>query len=340
MATLTGDKNTDYEVLYNLNDYDLGNMCKVNQYTRDLCKNDTFWMNRVMKRFIPIFGNLEEIKEYKEKYNFQSWRNYYIDLIDAIERYYENEILFEIRENQKDERRDDFMILIDYINMNTNINKYSDCYEKGECNLNWLKEDFINLNRIFYKIIYSYKLNKIQKFDLLLKILDSSSFNINGDNIEGYLNLFGEEGFNVLINKKNNIKVRNKIMSFIILSTNFNKYLNKLLPYIENSSEILKALFEQIKEGRGLEKEQIRLFLDAAVQKGATKMDIEEYYEASKGIGKDLQDDEEESYDQSMKFVKKYMKSAKESNKLEQIYAKLKSKKYSDKTYEKILKIL
>jgi hypothetical protein len=123
MATLTGDKNTDYEVLYNLNDYDLGNMCKVNQYTRDLCKNDTFWMNRVMKRFIPIFGNLEEIKEYKEKYNFQSWRNYYIDLIDAIERYYENEILFEIRENQKDERRDDFMILIDYINMNTNMRK-------------------------------------------------------------------------------------------------------------------------------------------------------------------------------------------------------------------------
>ena len=87
---LTGDKNTDYEVLYNLNDYDLGNMCQVNKYTQELCGNDTFWMNRTLTRFTPIFGTIEEIKKYKEQNNFNTWRKYYIDLVDFMEKFYQD----------------------------------------------------------------------------------------------------------------------------------------------------------------------------------------------------------------------------------------------------------
>ena len=64
---LTGNKNTDYEVLYNLDDYNLGDMCQVNQYTRELCANDVFWMNRTLRRFTPIFGTVEAIKVIKNK---------------------------------------------------------------------------------------------------------------------------------------------------------------------------------------------------------------------------------------------------------------------------------
>ena len=87
---LTGNKNTDYEMLYNLDDYNLGNMCQVNQYTRELCGNDVFWMNRTLRRFASIFGTVEAIKNYKEQNNFNTWRKYYIDLVNFMENFYQD----------------------------------------------------------------------------------------------------------------------------------------------------------------------------------------------------------------------------------------------------------
>ena len=39
---LTGNKDVDYEILYNLNLEDLSKVCGVNKYTRDLCSNPVF----------------------------------------------------------------------------------------------------------------------------------------------------------------------------------------------------------------------------------------------------------------------------------------------------------
>ena len=127
---LTGNKDVDYEILYKLSDYDLGNVCKVNQYSRDLCRNDNFWMNRTSKRFSPIFGTFEKLKEFKEQKN-QTWRDYYIDLVNSMEIYYQNRYENKIRE------RGDYNMIVKYIINNTQ--KYIDCYKSNlKCSLDWL----------------------------------------------------------------------------------------------------------------------------------------------------------------------------------------------------------
>ena len=42
--SLSGNKQTDYEILYKLSDYELGKMCQTNKYSRELCRNDIFWI--------------------------------------------------------------------------------------------------------------------------------------------------------------------------------------------------------------------------------------------------------------------------------------------------------
>ena len=39
---LTGNKDTDFLVLLELNDYELGKVCQVNKYVQSLCNDDFF----------------------------------------------------------------------------------------------------------------------------------------------------------------------------------------------------------------------------------------------------------------------------------------------------------
>lgn len=353
--TFSGNKDTDYEILYNLSDYDLGNVCQTNRYTRDLCKNDVFWMNRTLKRFSPVFkfsfnenkneseainenNEIEVIKKYKEEHA-KTWREYYIDLVDSMEKYYVNGAKNEVRE------REDYNIIVKYIQKNTK--KYRDSCNNLECSTNWLNEDFIDLDDMFYFIVRNDVKNK---YDLLIKILQVPSFNITGLNIELFLekyNLYRNTGLIKLLTYKNSLKVRSEIMNLILEYSDFNEIIDALItlnPYIENADEILNVLFEKIKEGYGIEKKIIVLFLDEAIKKGSSLMDIEKYYELSKGVGNQLDVPEEESYIDSMKVVKKYLKNNKNKidkvDKLSLIYEKLQKNKYSDKVYDKILKLL
>jgi hypothetical protein len=43
----TGIKDTDFLILNQLSDYELGKVCQVNKYAEKLCKDDTFWLNRI-----------------------------------------------------------------------------------------------------------------------------------------------------------------------------------------------------------------------------------------------------------------------------------------------------
>jgi hypothetical protein len=83
MKAFTGNKNVDLLILQQLNDRDLGSVCQSNQEIRKLCKDDTFWMNRTLNRFGKEIGPeilLENRKRYK------TWREYYIDLVDFLEK--------------------------------------------------------------------------------------------------------------------------------------------------------------------------------------------------------------------------------------------------------------
>jgi hypothetical protein len=48
MNVLSGNKDTDFIILQKLNDDELGKVCKVNKYVNSLCKDETFWMQRLL----------------------------------------------------------------------------------------------------------------------------------------------------------------------------------------------------------------------------------------------------------------------------------------------------
>lgn len=334
---LTGNKNTDYEVLYNLNDYSLGNMCQVNQYTRELCGNDMFWMNRTLRRFVPIFGTVEEIKNYKEGNNFNTWRNYYVDLVNFMEIFYQDPI------KNENPSRDDHSKVVNYIHEKTR--KYALCYKtnKSGCPIDWLEQDFIDLNHILHSIL-THNIEINEKHRLVLKIFSIPHFNINENTIETFYSTFGIEAINIL--NKDSKKIRKWSLRNLLIVTRDDDTLlgfEKLFPYIENYDEILEALFDIIRQGYGIEKHDINLFLDKAVEKGANKEDIEKYFEINKGHGRNLEELEEyDGYEYSMNIVKKYIKKMNifKDNKLNVIINKLQKKKYSDEIYTKILKLL
>jgi hypothetical protein len=45
--TFTGIKDTDFLILNQLSDYELGKVCQVNKYAEKLCKDENFWLNRI-----------------------------------------------------------------------------------------------------------------------------------------------------------------------------------------------------------------------------------------------------------------------------------------------------
>ena len=68
----TGIKDLDLLTLSYLKDEDLLNMCLVNKYVNNLCKDENFWRNRTQNKF----KYASEVKNPDK-----SWRNYYLQLI-------------------------------------------------------------------------------------------------------------------------------------------------------------------------------------------------------------------------------------------------------------------
>lgn len=79
---LTGNKQTDLEVMYRLDDRSLLTYCMVNRYAHNLCNNETFWRNR----FVQRFG--KTASEYKRE--DRTWKMHYLMVISNL-----NELLEE-----------------------------------------------------------------------------------------------------------------------------------------------------------------------------------------------------------------------------------------------------
>jgi hypothetical protein len=88
----TGNKDTDKIILSQLDDYDLVNACATNKHLNEICKDESFWRNRTLKRFGPYLGDVNQIKEYMKEANFTSWKKYYVYLVDFIEKIYGGKI--------------------------------------------------------------------------------------------------------------------------------------------------------------------------------------------------------------------------------------------------------
>ena len=142
-STLTGDKNTDRLVLNLVSDDDLLNVCSTNKYVYGLCQEDSFWMNRVSKKFGNILGTIEQIRE---KYlGNASWKEYYLWLMSIVLGDME---LFNRFKNSL-EKREDMVKIVDVI---YKISKElaSAAYEGNLNKVNQLlKSPFVNMKYEF-----------------------------------------------------------------------------------------------------------------------------------------------------------------------------------------------
>lgn len=66
-------KDINYQLMLRLEDRDLVNFCRINKKADEYCKDDTFWMNRIIYKF--PFIPFDVLKRYKGD---RSWAGYYI----------------------------------------------------------------------------------------------------------------------------------------------------------------------------------------------------------------------------------------------------------------------
>jgi hypothetical protein len=85
---LTGDKNLDMEILMQLRDDELGQVCSANRYIREICQSDLFWIKRLIKRLEiaklnikKLIGetneieiNRENLQKVKDFFGFESFK--------------------------------------------------------------------------------------------------------------------------------------------------------------------------------------------------------------------------------------------------------------------------
>ncbi len=79
MNKLTGDKNVNFMILMQLNDRELSMVCQVNRYVNEICKDETFWFNRVLITYKYLPEIARDMKTYLE---FDNWKEFYFWLKD------------------------------------------------------------------------------------------------------------------------------------------------------------------------------------------------------------------------------------------------------------------
>lgn len=234
----TGNKDADMIILQNLDDYDLGRVCNVNKYTRDLCRNENFWMNRMLKRFSQFDSDIPVLRERLKL----TWKQLYVKTIDMLERIYNGEDLGFIMFGRELQSIEYSKIPKLFSNMVSLLEERTDALQEAIADENFelakeiLSQDFINPNTIFF----------------------------GGIDFEIGLNLV-----------KKDKRFRPKAL-LSLLRTMFEKeaelILKELSPLL-TWKDFLDSLFLQVDEG--LEIYRPSIYLKGAVSKGATKDDIQ-----------------------------------------------------------------
>ena len=83
---LTGIKDVNLKILSELNDRDLLNYCTTDKYAYQICQNEDFWRNRLIRKY----GD----KVLNNKPKDISWKNYYMQIIIDLEKYRDDPMIF------------------------------------------------------------------------------------------------------------------------------------------------------------------------------------------------------------------------------------------------------
>ena len=276
---ITGDKNTDFIVLSNLNDYDLARVCRVNKYTRDLCQNENFWMNRTIKRFSQFSS---DINADRIKLNL-SWKKFYVKLVDILEWLYSNrDIRSLFSGGGPPGRRRQIEIPQIFLNISKLVEDQTDQFENAIINKDFnkareiLNRDFVNPNRFFSEEGMG-RDQEIKSDDKVLNIITK------------------DERFKPTVILANSF-------DFAIEQTHLlMKYILPLLTW----KQILDAVFNAVSNDISLDKPS--LYLKYAVSMGAKKSDIKKYLDNVDIISKSSDSDGHHFQKQKLKDIKNFL---------------------------------
>ena len=156
----TGNKDVDKVILSKLDDQDLGRVCSSNKYLRKICRDELFWKNRTIKRFGSYLGDIKHISRYKKRYS-NSWRNYYISLINFLEEIYNGREYKDVEIDRKDFKK-----------INRSNNEISDKY----LYIYWDYIQNLNSDEVFLNSLPEFDLSKERLFIFLQELLQKNSF--------------------------------------------------------------------------------------------------------------------------------------------------------------------
>ena len=225
MKTLSGIKDIDLKILQELEDTDFDKVCSVNKYVKKLCDDETFWLNRLMRKM-----DIEEIRDIKEdngKFLYKEIYRYLfmgdtrrVGILEAVKR--GNLYLF--RKLWKPKNYDDTDILQAGDSVNRDIISYLFSTEKDpeityDIGRNLLRADSEVLNRwlfrmnfVTYEQYFDYLIEESEYMvdDYLLSEMEKYLSRIKGEN---YLNLAYLAGLNV---HQHTIDITEKIIETLI----------------------------------------------------------------------------------------------------------------------------
>ena len=211
-------KDVNLEILQKMSDRELGRICSTDKYFRELCKNEDFWRNRTVSKFGKYLGNIDEINKFRTQYGFNTWRNYYISIVDFLEKVYSSNV------NQRNDR-EDLRILDDEISFaNEEIRREVLTNFKGYKWKRIIENDLVDPNYIFF---YEPDLKDDENEELFDYLLSLKDHRIKIDNLLAQL-LFDDDANyyikaelakKVLLNKVNLKKLIEHVVDFVAEGT-------------------------------------------------------------------------------------------------------------------------
>lgn len=305
---LAGIKDVDKEIVLNLDDISLAQYCKTGKYASEICKDDTFWLNKTLRRFGHILGDIDKIRKFKEKKGIDTWRNYYISLVNTIQ------IRYDDSENPKSGYEDDLLIAAE-INKNTNelVAIYENMYaldtilfslsevssmeaekeEKKEMEISeelkeeWRK-DLLDVNLAFFHILQIYDGNEEDKnmylYPLLEFLLGEPRFKP-----ESLIVAFDfDDGFELVLKNKGQglpgKNLRKTMFVYILLNTDFlekrrKNQLKTLLTYFLKKNELFKLMLYYMGNYKcNMKKEYLDMIIKRMKDLGVVRADFVDAY--------------------------------------------------------------
>lgn len=216
---LTGNKDLDLKILGELEDKDLVNICQVNKRADEICKDQSFWLNRIMLKFPYL--SLDMLNKYKHD---RSWSQYYIEDLRKINLADVNNTLID---SSKNARLDHVIIAINNgANINTKHNlaiRYAS--SKGHLNivkyLVSLEKTDIHLNDALKSASYAGNLDMIKYLiSQGADVQTQDNYSVKYASKNGHLNVVKylvSVGANIHVNNNEAVRLANENARFEVI---------------------------------------------------------------------------------------------------------------------------